>query len=113
MTDVKKHPMDISQIDFGNLKFETDNKDIIDRLDKIIELLEEKERKEVYLTAQEDCVLILEQMLKYGQCEQSNFRAKAKSYGYDSKLCEYAEEYLKVKVEFCNGKTWLKRKDVK
>lgn len=84
--------------------------DILEKLDIIIDLLTEKKKKDAILSAQEDAVLLLEQMLKHGQCKESQFKAKMKSLGYGYDICNYAEDYLHCQREVLNGDVWLKAK---
>lgn len=83
---------------------------LFSKLDKIIELLEVRERQNIMLTVQEDIVLLLQQMLRHGSCIEEQFKQKAKQSGYSAELCTYAIDFLECKRDVVNGKVWLKKK---
>ena len=83
---------------------------IIDNQKKIIELLQVRERQNIQLTAQEDIVLILQQMLRHGACIEEQFKQKAKQAGYSIDLVNYAIDFVECKRDVVNGKVWLKKK---
>ena len=85
-------------------------KTVVSNQKEIIRLLEIRERQNIMLTAQEDIVLLLQQMLRHGACIEEQFKQKAKQLGYDIKLVNYAIEFCECKREVVNGKVWLKKK---
>lgn len=83
---------------------------IVNELRERVAVLEEKATKVVTVTEQEQIILLLQQMTKYGQCEESVFKAKAKSYGFSKELIGFAIENQKCKRDIANGKMWLVRR---
>ena len=83
---------------------------IVNELRERVAVLEANSSKVVTITEQEQIVLLLQQMTKYGQCEESAFKTKAKSYGFSKELIEFAIENQKCKREIHSKKMWLVRR---
>lgn len=66
--------------------------------------------RQVSITDKEEIILLLQQMTKFGQCEEAQFKAKAKAYGFSPELMQFAIENQKCKREVTAGKVWLVRK---
>jgi hypothetical protein len=86
--------------------------DMLTNLSERMAVLEKKvEAKEIILTEREQVVLLLQQMLKFGSCEESLFKSKAKSYGFDKELMDFAIESLNLNRTVSGGKVWLEKKE--
>lgn len=84
---------------------------ILDNLQKLNARVSAIEaNKQISLTEQEQIILLLQQMTKFGQCEEMHFKTKAKAYGFSSELVQFAIENQKCKREVTAGKVWLVRK---
>lgn len=84
---------------------------ILDNLQKLNARISALETgRQVSITDKEEIILLLQQMTKFGQCEEAQFKAKAKAYGFSSELMQFAIENQRCKREVTNGKVWLVRK---
>jgi transcriptional regulator with XRE-family HTH domain len=85
---------------------------ILNSLNKLTERISalENQKPPVEVTDKEQIVLLLQQMTKFGQCEESQFKSKAKSYGFSPELIQFAIDSLKCKRDVTAGKVWLVRK---
>lgn len=82
--------------------------EMIQKLSERVAILEQKmTQKPITVTEQEQIILLLQQMLKFGQCEERAFKDKAKGYGFSKELVDFAIDTLKLKREVVNGKVWL------
>ena len=82
--------------------------EMIQKLSERVAVLEQKiAQKPITVSEQEQIVLLLQQMLKFGQCEERAFKDKAKSYGFSKELMDFAIDNLKLKRDVVNGKVWL------
>ena len=88
--------------------------DMLTNLSERVAVLEKKvETKEIILTEKEQIVLLLQQMLKFGSCEESLFKSKAKAYGFSKELVDFAIENLDLERHVSGGKIWLEKKGYK
>lgn len=87
---------------------------VLDCLSKISErvaVLEKAfEQKHISLSENENCVLLLQQMTKYGGCEEKKFRDKAQTYGFTKESMEFAIKHLNCVKTLQSGKFWLEPK---
>ena len=98
---------------------EKESQDVSTALIEVIQQLSERvtalersieemgKKKAVSVSDQEQIIILLQQMTKFGQCEERAFKEKAKSYGFSKELADFAIESLKLNRDVANGKVWL------
>lgn len=85
--------------------------DCISKISERVAILEKAfEQKHISLSENENCVLLLQQMTKYGGCEEKRFRDKAQTYGFTKESMEFAIKYLNCVKTLQSGKFWLEPK---
>ena len=90
--------------DDGTMKF------VLNKLQDLGERIKVLEQNKINVTDKELVVLLLQQMTKFGQCEEGQFKSKAKSYGFSNELINFAIDNQKCKRDINAGKVWLVRK---
>lgn len=85
--------------------------EMVQNLSERVAILEKSHsQKDINLSDQEQIILLLQQMTKFGQCEESAFKTKAKSYGFSKEMVDFAIENQKLKRDVSGGKVWLVKK---